>query len=44
MLTANTHYPDEISIYPGEYKPIQRKFEMLAEELSKPREGASSPA
>jgi HSP20 family protein len=44
MLTANTQYADEISTYPGEYKPIQRKFETLAEELSKPHEGASSPA
>ena len=44
MQITSTHYPDEISTYPGEYKPIQRKFEKLAEELSKPHEGASSPA
>ena len=43
MLTADT-YPDKISTYPGEYKPLQRKFETLEEELSKPHEGASSPA
>ena len=43
MLSANSHYPDEISTYPGEYKPIQHKFETLAEELSKPHEGASIP-
>lgn len=43
MLTSNSLYP-EISAYPGAYKPIQSKFETLAEELSKPREGASSPA
>ena len=43
MLTENAHYP-EISAYPGEYTPIQRTFEMLEEELSKPHEGASSPA
>src|SRR5450432_777827 len=42
MLPATTQYP-EISTYPGAYKPIQSKFESLAEELSKPREGASSP-
>ncbi|MEP6950283.1 MAG: Hsp20/alpha crystallin family protein [Ginsengibacter sp.] len=42
MLTI-TNYP-EISTYPGEYTPVQSKFETLAEELSKPREGASSPA
>ena len=42
MLTA-TNYP-EISTYPGEYTPVQSKFEMLEEELSKPHEGASSPA
>lgn len=34
----------EISTYPGEYKPIQSKFETLAYELTKPHEGASSPA
>ena len=34
----------ETSAYPGEYKPVQSKFEMLAHELSKPHEGASSPA
>ena len=44
MLIATKENPNEISIYPGEYKPIQRKFEALAEELSKPHEGASSPA
>lgn len=44
MLTANTQNPNEISAYPGGYKPIQRKFETLAEELSKPHEGACSPA
>src|SRR5450432_1454681 len=42
MMTPNTLYP-EISTYPGEYTPIQRTFEMLAEELSKPHEGASIP-
>jgi len=44
MLTATTENPNEISTYPGEYKPDLRKFETLAEELSKPHEGASSPA
>ena len=43
MLTAKTYNP-EISTYPGEYTPIQHKFETLPEELSKPHEGASSPA
>jgi HSP20 family protein len=43
MLTENIHYP-EVSTYPGEYTPIQSKIETLAEELSKPREGACSPA
>ena len=43
MLISNTHYP-EISTYPGEYTPLQHKFETLPEELSKPREGASSPS
>ena len=44
MLTAKTQNSDSISTYPGEYKPIQRKFEKLREELSKPHEGASCPA
>ena len=44
MLTAKTQNSDSISTYPGEYKPIQRKFEKLTEELSKPHEGASCPA
>ena len=43
MQTVNVEYP-EISTYPGEYTPIQHKFETLAEELSKPHEGASIPA
>lgn len=42
MLTATDNF--EISTYPGEYKPVQSKFEMLAHELSLPHEGASSPA
>ena len=44
MLTAKTQNSDSISTYPGEYKPLQRKFEKLTEELSKPHEGASCPA
>jgi HSP20 family protein len=43
MVIANTLDP-EISTYPGEYKPVPRKFDTLPEELSKPHEGASSPA
>ena len=43
MLTANSEF-SEISTYPGEYTPLQHKFETLPEELSKPREGASSPS
>ena len=42
MLTANSEF-SEISTYPGEYKPIQSKFDTLPEELSKPHEGASTP-
>ena len=42
MLTANSEF-SEISTYPGEYTPIQHKFETLPEELSKPHEGASNP-
>ncbi len=42
MFTATKNF--EISAYPGEYKPVQSKFEMFANELSKPHEGASSPA
>src|SRR5271154_5271305 len=42
MQTVNTKYP-KIPSYPGEYTPVQNKFEMLTEELSKPRAGASSP-
>lgn len=44
MFTPGIHSADKISTYPGEYKPMQSKFERLAEELSKPREGAISPA
>ena len=44
MLTPTPKSPGEISTYPGEYKPIQSKFETLTEELSKHHEGASSPA
>ena len=44
MLTLVAQNPADISTYPGEYKPIQSKFEKLSEELSKPHEGASSPA
>ena len=43
MITTNTHYSDT-STYPGKYTPIQSKFETLAEELSKPHEGACNPA
>jgi len=43
MQPKNIYYPDN-SIYPGEYTPIQHKFDMLVEELSKPHEGASNPA
>jgi HSP20 family protein len=43
MQIATTQYA-EISTYPGEYIPIQSKFEMLAEELSKRHKGASTPA
>lgn len=43
MQISNAHYP-EISTYPGEYTPIQLTLETLAEELSKPHEGASNPA
>jgi len=44
MLTVISQNSAEISTYPGEYKPLQSKFETLSEELSKPHEGASSPA
>lgn len=42
MQTVNTNHP-KIPAYPGEYTPLQNKFEMLTEELCKPHEGASSP-
>jgi HSP20 family protein len=42
MLISKSHYA-EVSTYPGEYTPIQRTFETLTEELSKPQEGASNP-
>jgi len=34
----------EVSAYPGEYTPIQLKFETLVAELSKPHEGARNPS
>jgi HSP20 family protein len=43
MQSSNTHH-HEVSTYPGEYTPIQFKFETLAAELSKPHEGARTPA
>jgi HSP20 family protein len=43
MLIANL-YHHETSAYPGEYTPIQLKFETLAAELSKPHKGAKTPA
>ncbi len=43
MQVSNTQ-DQEISTYPGEYTPVQFKFETLAEELLKPHEGASIPA
>lgn len=42
MLISNSRSHD-ISTYPGEYTPIQLKFETLAKELSKSHEGASNP-
>ncbi len=43
MLSSISPY-QEVSTYPGEYIPIQVKFDTLAEELSKPHEGAKTPA
>lgn len=43
MLSSISPY-HKISTYPGEYRPIQLKFETLAAELSKPHEGAKTPA
>ncbi|HEY5405601.1 MAG TPA: Hsp20/alpha crystallin family protein [Ginsengibacter sp.] len=43
MLSSISPY-HKISTYPGEYIPIQVKFETLAAELSKPHEGAKTPA
>lgn len=43
MQTSPTPF-HEVSAYPGEYTPVQFKFESLAEELLKPHEGASNPA
>ncbi len=42
MQTSNSQY-SEISTYPGEYTPVNFKFEKLQEELSRPHEGASDP-
>ncbi len=42
MLISNSNYR-EISTYPGEYTPVNLKFESFAEELSKPHEGANKP-
>jgi HSP20 family protein len=44
MLHPTPLYSEEISTYPGEYKYVARKFELLEEELLKPLEGASIPA
>ncbi len=43
MLSSISPYQKE-STYPGEYIPIQVKFDTLAAELSKPHEGAKAPA
>jgi HSP20 family protein len=43
MLSSISPY-QKISTYPGEYVPIQVKFDTLAAELSKPHEGAKTPA
>ncbi len=42
MKISNMH-DYKISTYPGEYTPNKIKSETLAEELSRPHEGASSP-
>ena len=44
MQTENLLYAEKISAYPGEYTPNRLKFQALAEELSKPHEGACNPA
>jgi HSP20 family protein len=43
MQTSNIHH-HQISTYPGEYTPIQLKYETLVAELSKPHEGAKNPS
>jgi len=43
MLSSISPY-QKISTYPGEYIPIQVKYDALAAELAKPHEGAKTPA
>ena len=42
MQTVNSNYPKNPA-YPGEYTPIQNKFEMLVEELDRLQEEPSTP-
>lgn len=42
QISNSPHH--EVSAYPGEYTPIQLKFETLAAELSKSHKGARNPS